>query len=134
MREVTFIIDSEPCGKGRPRFTKSGHCYTPAKTADYERLVVDSYRAAGHARDLPHAGIVGAQIRAVYGMPEKRDWSVHYVGAPCTKMPDGDNIAKIILDSLNKAAYLDDSQVTALSVSKEWGEEGFVSVTLNFFD
>jgi Holliday junction resolvase RusA-like endonuclease len=35
-----------------------------------------------------------------------------------TKKPDGDNIAKAILDSLNAVAYHDDSYVTELSVSK----------------
>ena len=42
-----------------------------------------------------------------------------------TKKPDGDNIAKAILDSLNGVAYHDDSYVTELSVSKYYtdGEE-----------
>jgi Holliday junction resolvase RusA-like endonuclease len=42
-----------------------------------------------------------------------------------TKKPDGDNIAKAILDSLNAVAYHDDSYVTELSVSKYYtdGEE-----------
>jgi len=134
MRQVYFVIDSEPCGKGRPRFTKNGHCYTPGKTTDYEQLVVDSYRAAGHARYLPHDYAVGANIRAVYAMPKKRDPKIHIAGAPCFKLPDGDNVEKIIFDSLNKIAYLDDRQITAQSVSREWGEDGFVSVTFTFFD
>ena len=32
----TFIINGEPTAKGRPRFTKRGHTYTPKKTKDYE--------------------------------------------------------------------------------------------------
>lgn len=39
------------------------------------------------------------------------------------KKPDVDNIAKIILDSLNKIAYDDDVQVTDLIVRKRWTEE-----------
>ena len=36
---ITFVIDAPPYGKGRPRFARNGHAYTPEKTAKYERLV-----------------------------------------------------------------------------------------------
>ena len=36
------------------------------------------------------------------------------------KKPDADNIAKIVLDSLNKIAYEDDKQVVELTVIKRW--------------
>ena len=39
------------------------------------------------------------------------------------KKPDSDNIAKIVLDSLNKIAFDDDSQVVELTVIKRWTEE-----------
>ncbi|HHD2713896.1 RusA family crossover junction endodeoxyribonuclease [Clostridium perfringens] len=39
------------------------------------------------------------------------------------KKPDADNIAKIILDSLNGIAYKDDSQIIELSVIKRYTEE-----------
>ena len=134
MRQVYFVIDSEPCGKGRPRFTKNGHCYTPGKTTDYEQLVVDSYRAAGHARYLPHSGPVVCDIKAIFAMPKNHTRGVHECGFPCFKRPDCDNIAKIVLDALNGIAYADDSQVSCLTVSKEWSERGFVAVTFTFFD
>ena len=35
----TFIIDGEAVAKGRPRFTRRGHTYTPKKTADYEKHI-----------------------------------------------------------------------------------------------
>lgn len=34
-----FQVPGEPVGKGRPRFTRQGRAYTPAKTAKYENLV-----------------------------------------------------------------------------------------------
>ena len=40
---IKFTIPGPPQGKGRPRFTKSGHTYTPAKTAEYEKLVQAEY-------------------------------------------------------------------------------------------
>ena len=36
---------------------------------------------------------------------------------------DSDNIAKIVLDSLNKIAFDDDAQVVELTVVKKWTEE-----------
>lgn len=41
---------------------------------------------------------------------------------PCKK-PDADNIAKIVLDSLNKIAFNDDAQVVELIVIKRWTEK-----------
>ena len=34
-----LTIPGEPVGKGRPRFTKNGHSFTPEKTVNYENLV-----------------------------------------------------------------------------------------------
>ncbi len=47
-----------------------------------------------------------------------------------TKKPDADNIAKAILDALNGLAYKDDSQVSALLVLKDYGEENKIEVEL----
>lgn len=49
-------------------------------------------------------------------------------GKGYTHKPDCDNIAKIILDALNGLAYKDDSQITALLIFKEYGEQAKVSV------
>ena len=40
-----------------------------------------------------------------------------------TKKPDIDNIAKVLLDSINKYVIKDDSQVTKISVEKRYAEE-----------
>ena len=36
---MNFTIEGLPKGKGRPRFTRSGHTYTPDTTRKYEALV-----------------------------------------------------------------------------------------------
>lgn len=43
MEEVNFIIPGKPIGKGRPRFTKTGRCWTPDKTVAYERDIKLAY-------------------------------------------------------------------------------------------
>ena len=40
-----------------------------------------------------------------------------------TKKPDIDNIAKIVLDAMNKFAFKDDTQITKLEVEKKYGNE-----------
>ena len=40
-----------------------------------------------------------------------------------TKKPDIDNIAKSVLDALNKFVFKDDNQVSKLSVEKRYAEE-----------
>ena len=47
-----------------------------------------------------------------------------------TKKIDCDNLAKIILDSLNGIAYEDDKQVVRLYVEKIYGEHPRVEVEL----
>ena len=39
------------------------------------------------------------------------------------KKPDADNIAKIILDSLNGVAYKDDSQIVDIRIIKKYTED-----------
>lgn len=41
--KVSFIVDGEPVGKGRPRFTNKGHTYTPKKTVLSEEKVKTMY-------------------------------------------------------------------------------------------
>jgi Holliday junction resolvase RusA-like endonuclease len=49
---------------------------------------------------------------------------------PHTKKPDCDNMAKICLDALNGVAYHDDAQITNLIISKHYGENAKVKVTI----
>ena len=44
---VTYLVEGNPIGKGRPRFAKRGKfvsTYTPTKTRDYESLIKDGPR------------------------------------------------------------------------------------------
>ena len=42
--KVSFAIEGEPKGKGRPRVPKSGYAYTPEDTVMYENLVKVEYK------------------------------------------------------------------------------------------
>ena len=127
-----FEIEGKPTGKGRPRFKRTGsfvQTYTPEKTADYEKLVRLRFQnAGGIITDKP----VKIEIVAFFAPPkstrkrEKAEMLVNRI-LP-VKKPDCDNIAKIVLDALNKIAYKDDAQVIELSVKKRYAAEAKVLV------
>ena len=47
-----------------------------------------------------------------------------------TKKPDCDNIEKIICDSLNAICFHDDAQIVDIKLTKEYGEEPRVEVSI----
>lgn len=120
---INLIIPGEPKGKQRPRVCKSGHAYTPQQTVLYENYVKFLYKS----ENLPFMdGEIEAVIKIYYSIPKsssksKRISMENNLIRP-TKKPDCDNVAKIILDSLNGVAYKDDSQIVSLRVEKFYGE------------
>lgn len=120
---ISIFIPGTPQGKGRPRFTRDGHAYTPGKTREYEELVQWLYKLNGGEK---MEGAVWMEVYA-YRTPPKSDSKAECArklagNAPCTTKPDADNIEKIIMDALNGVAYDDDAQVAHVSASKFWRE------------
>lgn len=130
---VAFIVPGEPKGKGRPRFnTKTGRTYTPGDTINYENLVKIQYQALVGEKYTEKE--VEAIITCYYGIPKSMSKSnrekVYHGKLRPTKKPDLDNIAKIVLDSLNGLAYKDDSQVVSLRIDKHYADKPLVKVEL----
>lgn len=127
-----FEIEGKPVGKGRPRFRRMGNfvqTYTPEKTADYEKSVRLRFQnAGGQITEKP----VKIEIVAFFAPPKstrKRDKAEMLTNKILPmKKPDCDNIAKIILDALNKISYKDDAQVVELLVKKRYAAETKVTV------
>lgn len=133
-----FVVEGKPTGKGRPRFKRVGNfvqTYTPANTAEYEKLVKLRFQNAGGAiTDKP----VKIEIVALFAptkSTKKRDKAEMLMNKILpTKKPDCDNIAKIILDALNQIAYKDDAQVIELIVKKRFAAEARVYVHIEEID
>lgn len=130
---IYFSVPGEPVGKGRVRVTcaKGTSCaYTPENTAVYENLVKLMYIQAAKGKRLE--GAVDAEIHAFYSIPKSASKKKHdaMAGSPCLKKPDADNVAKSILDALNKLAFDDDSAVVTLHVEKQWSDDPHVYVML----
>jgi len=129
-----FEIPGKVTGKGRPRVnTNTGMAYTPTKTRDYEDLA-KQYFLLKYPRIKPLSNRVSIEIIA-YFEPVKtvskieKEKMLEGTVSP-TKKPDIDNIAKIILDSLNGLAFIDDTQVTKISVEKKYSNEEKVYVKI----
>lgn len=121
---MTIIIYGKPKGKARPRFTRSGHAYTPSDTREYEQQVKLAYIAAG-GKLIPAGTPVAIEITAWYDIPKSasgalRERMARREVVPVIK-PDWDNIGKIIADALNGVAWHDDAQITQATVHKVYG-------------
>ena len=132
--DIKFTVPGPPKSKARHRTTKEGIQYTPKETVQYENLVKMGFREK--YKGEPWQGPVVAKIVAIYPIPKsaskaKRQLMEYLVIRPHSK-PDCDNIAKVILDSLNQIAFRDDAQVYMLAVSKMYGTTPQVWVQLIF--
>lgn len=132
---ILFEVEGKPFGKQRPKFSRRGRfitTYTPHETVAYERKVRDSYRDKYGNYKLRSP--VKANITAYYKIPSgtsivKRKKMLEKDILPQIK-PDTDNIAKAILDPLNKLAYEDDAQVVKLNIEKYYSTEPKVIVEI----
>lgn len=119
--------------KQRPRFNGK-FVYTPQNTINYENWVKACYLEK-YSNEKPLETALQVTIIAFFEIPKsvskkKKEQMLNNEIYPTTK-PDTDNIAKSILDSLNKIAYLDDKQVVDLRVRKQYAEVPSVSVWIS---
>lgn len=119
------VVEGKIKGKARPRFnTKTGRAFTPRDTITYENWIRYAYQTQ-NGRYL--TGAIRARIEVYYKIPKsypkKRVQAIRDGLEMPLKKPDSDNIGKIVLDSLNKIAFDDDSQVADLRVIKKWTED-----------
>ena len=96
---VRFTIRGEPKSKQRPRVTARG-TYTPAETREAEQRIRTAW-AETQAEPFTYQVVV--TIDFYNGNKRRRDL---------------DNMAKLVLDALNKVAYADDYQVVGLNLRK----------------
>lgn len=124
MKSYEFEIKESITGKQRPRMnTYTGRAYTPTKTKNYEYLVRELF-VLKYPNFEPIPGRVKVSIIAYFELPKSRTKKQEYgmlndIISP-TKKPDFDNIAKIVIDSLNKFAFKDDSQITDARIIKKY--------------
>lgn len=127
--KARYIIPGECVPKGRPRFRRRGHAYTPKKTKLYEKQVKEYLIAQGaKPSDKPLEVWI-----YVYKQPLK-SWSKKLIARAtrglvlADKKPDVDNYTKSVLDASNKLLFNDDKQVVSLHVIKAYAPKAFVVI------
>ena len=129
-----FEIPERAIGKQRPRYSgKTGRMYTPEATRSFEEKVKWHFCNKYNISTEPSTKPFKAKIIAVFEPPKsiskkKKEELLYKINY--TSKPDADNVAKIVLDSLNGLVYKDDSQVSALLVLKDYGTENKICVEL----
>lgn len=128
-----FNIPGKIQAKQRPRFNGK-FVYTPQNTINYENWVKACY-LENYKNEKPFEKALEVNIIAFFEIPKsvskkKKEQMLNNEIYPTIKS-DTDNIAKSILDSLNKIAYLDDKQVVDLRVRKQYAEVPSVSVWIS---
>lgn len=107
MIKIFFPINPEP--KLRARFTRSGHAYTPTKTATFEKSV--RFLAVVQRPQILEGPL---HVELDFAMaPPKRLKNSHPISRP-----DIDNLAKAICDALNGVCWKDDAQICKLTARK----------------
>ena len=133
MTYISFSIPGNPVAKGRPRFARNGHTYTPDKTRIYEETVRLYATQAMRGKKML-AGAIGLRVTAYFPIPKsftktKKEQAIS--GSLLhTKKPDADNIQKIISDACNRIVYQDDAQISEAVIRKRYSDFPRVDVTV----
>lgn len=130
--ELHFIIPGKPVAKQRVRVVSRGASYTPKETREFEQLV-GGYAYLAGARSVDDVSMFSVDIIVTQQIPKswsKARTSAAWNGVYSNHMPDIDNVAKSILDGLNKVVWKDDKQVAIIKAQKLWGKADNTYVTI----
>jgi len=132
---LKLTVPGEPQAKQRPRMTRMGRTYTPAKTVNYETLIQECFASTfpGHT---PLEGALVLNVQAHFTVPASWSQKKQRLAYDCqlrpTKKPDIDNIIKC-MDALNGIAWKDDSQIVTVIASKWYSDRPRVEIEIAEF-
>lgn len=136
MSTLTITIPGKPMGKQRPRASKRGgfvRLYTPEQTVNAETFT--KLCAMDQVGQPMLEGPLVVAMHAVFDVPDswsKKKKADALSGAlRPTGKPDLDNLAKLYSDALNKVVWGDDAQIVSMALSKSYGTEPGVVITVN---
>ncbi len=129
-----FEVEGNIIGKERPRVNMyTCTVYTPNKTKDYENYIRQCFKIKYPKHDAIE-GRVQIELIAYLKIPantSKKKMADMLDGriSP-TKKPDIDNIAKSVLDAMNKYIIVDDNQVSKISIEKRYALEEKLEINI----
>lgn len=140
--EHTLAIHGDPVGKQSNRVVtdRNGHSksYIPEKSREYMTEIKWLFKNKYRCHKLL-AGSISLEIKAYIKIPtrfhgeyvtkEKKRLMLLNEIKP-TNTPDCDNISKLICDGLTDICWVDDAQVTDLTVTKRFDPDPRVELTI----
>lgn len=110
-------LPGEPVAQARPKVTRRGHVYYPAKSAGYRKRIARLLRVAWAGQPaLAGPCKIGLLFYRVRPKSNKSEWP--------TVKPDLDNLAKQVVDACTDAGIIrDDGQVCVLNCGKLWAAD-----------
>jgi len=125
--KFSFSTPIIPIGKQRARKGRNGF-YTPDKTKEAEEVIAWYCREAMQQQSIDVIDKpVKIKIKAYFPVKYK---DRHIKNNPHINKPDVDNIAKLVLDALNKVLYTDDKLIYHLEIIKLYADEPYVMVVV----
>lgn len=112
MLEVT--VEGMPIPWARPRFN-GGRAFTHPNQLK-AKLRLKSLLKSQWPKGPVEGSAMLVELTFLYRARRKAD-----LGSPKVTRPDGDNLAKLVLDAANGILWTDDSQVTDLRICKKYG-------------
>ena len=129
---VVAKIPGRPVPLGRPRMTRSGRAYTPARSRAWIKAAALVIRSGFEGEALE--GPVCLQLAAVYPRPKSWPRSAPSGRTWRPKRPDVDNVIKAACDALTASGVIvDDAQIVgihAISVYAAKDESSHVQICL----
>ena len=131
---VDFEVPIRPVGKGRPRFTKNGHPYTPVATQNAEKTIAIYAKRAMRGRAPAESVSLALDVEFVFEPPKswsqkKRTEAIEY-RQPRQAKPDCDNLEKLCADAMNGIVYADDCQLVETHACKYYGEKNAIRINV----
>lgn len=125
MNEYAFI-PGHPVPQGSMRaFAKGGRAWVtytnPTRMKAWRNQIAEAFPAEPNLE--PYIVVLHFVIRRPKSMPKKES-NIH------TKRPDLDKLTRAVLDALTGRVWKDDSQVVSLTVSKRYGPEPGVYISI----
>ena len=119
MSDITITIDMAAVGQPRHRSTKTGRHYVPKSHPIHDFKVAIRMEVPRSVK--VSKGAFYLTIYCYFQRP-KSHTKKQKLDSWHVQTPDSDNIAKAVMDALNKVVWHDDKQVCVLRVVKEWRE------------
>lgn len=122
---LTLELAGPIVGKGRPRFTRAGHTYTPSATVTAESRLAYAFAQAWTAAPLDEPLALRVEVRVPIPASKSKKWRSAALAGDVlpTCKPDLDNVLKLLADAGNKLVWCDDSRITEVAIRRRYGAE-----------